>query len=159
MASLAGLVRPLFAESGDLPALIGFVTGGAGHLFHILVLFVREGYISVFGRQDDDGVIRGSGEAGTENGQGHGCDNPCHARISFCWVMLCSSDDDTRFCRYCKLMGGEFGCKALKSKKAPIYFSNFHSYPLSPAANCRKFAMSRNGGDPNNELFINCIAN
>ena len=63
MASLAGLVRPLFAESGDLPALIGFVTGGAGHFFHILVLFVREGYISVFGRQDDDGVIRGASEA------------------------------------------------------------------------------------------------
>ena len=45
---LTGLVRPVLAESGNLPTLIGLVTGGAGH--HIFVLFVGEGDISVFGR-------------------------------------------------------------------------------------------------------------
>ena len=89
MTPLAGLVRPLFAESGDFPTLIGLVTGGAGHFLHILVLFVGEGDISVFGRQDDYGVIRCAGEAGTENGHGNCCDNPFHERISFL-VGLCS---------------------------------------------------------------------
>jgi hypothetical protein len=85
MAPLAGLVRPILAESGYLPPLFGLVTGGAGHFLHILVLFVGEGDISVFGVQDDNGIIRGAGNTGTENGQGYSCDNPFHVRSPYFW--------------------------------------------------------------------------
>jgi hypothetical protein len=78
VAPFAGLVRPVFAQIGYLAAFFGFMAGGAGNLLHVLMLFVREGDIAVFGRQYHYGIVGGGSEAGAKQGQGDRCNNPFH---------------------------------------------------------------------------------
>src|ERR1700686_4020087 len=72
MTPFAGLVCPILAEGGDLSPLVGLVAGGAGHFLHLLVFFVGEGDVTVFGLKDDDCGVLGNGKAGTAEGQ---CDS------------------------------------------------------------------------------------
>jgi hypothetical protein len=67
VAPLAGRMSPILTKCGYLAPLVGLVAFGAGHFLHILVLFMREGDVAVFGVQHDDGVVGSGGEAGTAN--------------------------------------------------------------------------------------------